>query len=957
MSKKPFLAGEWLSGDLSTAKDWSASNLSRALPDARVPQQDKSKFPSFLNRRRPQRAQVESAVAQGFCPASYLVPGWTGSSLTTHHANRYVKLLEALRDDVRRRLSTHEFNRSLKLGIYNEFICYAHDKGLHTPGLEEVAGLWQAIKLEPEARPAELNTFLDLYCSRVAVITLFKLRFIRVLSKTSGVEAGAKAAHNPNHWLSQVFQAGTKRELKARIMESSVFSWYRPGDEMAPGLVAWMSDHNGLCITELIKHTSPRVQESSNRVYSHALSHINFGLFLNSLLINFTLWMETWDPSPVPKFHTPDEMEIISCKYSGEFLESLSHSHWLAQDNNKEMKWDQILCPDFKGKEFEAGPFMKMLNELQFLTFLAEVAELQGQAPVDFIAKIMSGHYQNRKGTKSSSRTNLGNFDAAFLDSTYDRVVLNLTQLPKNNPYHWILGQIDSETKNLKPGATMFVLTSKNLFAPSQKDRLAQVLEGLELKAVFELEQLKGKGELGSWLYVFRRRASQMAPISADKRESVAWFRFTGEMNSFQDFVEITEVLRTFYLSHLGDVPALWHQEWSNGFRLEFFQDALINGHLIHSAHEDQTRVTHPRFFKNLLSTSVPLDSVFDLRQIDPEEWSSPGSNGLGIGPLRCGGATFLVVDFRDPAGVTAELFPADTFRSVYYERGASQCHYFLVASRHQGMDPNVLRKYFASTVGRQLLGLSFAGGTKVKGQLGKMLVPQWFLRGEFMPESLQTALELFRWDTEKLNATHPEELNARFRQFKQISGNLFPRYACDVMGALVSFERTLGQLIEHMNDPRMGTKINFFNPLIQKPLSKLESHAVFPRHPDVFTDYVPGVGQDDLALPLTKVELRGQVEGDLKTWFLEVFNSQGPVMRLHSDEEMLLLAQFILQNALGVELGKIVRALRLPRLSELKDIVGHTIQQRRVFTTLNQEAQQFMDDCFRLQFMGGDLQ
>ena len=79
--------------------------------------------------------------------------------------------------------------------------------------------------------------------------------------------------------------------------------------------------------------------------------------------------------------------------------------------------------------------------------------------------------------------------------------------------------------------------------------------------------------------------------------------------------------------------------------------------------------------------------------------------------------------------------------------------------------------------------------------------------------------------------------------------------------------------------------------------------------------------------------------------------------MRLHSEEEMLLLAQFIFQSAYGIELGKVMKALRLPKLSELKDIVGHTIQQRKVFIELNEQIQQFMDDSFRLQFMGGDVQ
>lgn len=951
MSKKPFLAGEWLSPEMVGLKEWQQGREAVAFSAPVSVPAVRSKFPSFLNRRRPVRAQVESAVAQGFCPASFLTPGWTGSSLPTKQSNRYVKLVEALREDVRERLTTHEFNRSLKLGIYNEFMAYAHDRGLHTPGLEEVAGLWLALRQPPESRAAELNTFLDLYCSRVAVITLFKLRFIRTLARAAGLETGPKAVSNPNHWLSQVFQVGTKNELKARVMESNVFSWYRPGECMADALVHWISDSNDLCITELIKLTSPWVQESAGRVFSHALSHINFGLFLNSLLINFPLWVETWDPTSMPKY-TNDELEIISCKYSGEFLESLAHSHWLAQENNKEMKWDQILCPDFKGPEFEAGPFMKMLNELQFLTFLAEVAQFQGSAPVSFISRIMASHFQNRKGARA--KTGLGGFDDAFLSSTYDRVILNLSQLPKNNPYHWILGQIDAETKNLKPGGYLFVMAGKDLFVSSQKDRLSQVLAGLELKAVMDMDQLKGKGELSSWLYVFRRRTSSAIPLHSSGREAVAWFRFTAEMNSFHDFAEITEVLRGFYLSHLSEMPALWQHEWQEKFRLEFFQDALIDGHLIHSAHEDQSRITHPRFFKSLLETSVPLDSVFDLRQIDPEEWSTPGSMGNSLG-LRREGATFLVVDFRDPMGVQAELFPADTFRSVYYERGGSQCHYFLVAPRRLGMDPNILRKYFASTVGRQLLGLTFGGGNKVKGQLGKMLVPKWFLRGEFLPEQLWPTLEHFRWDADQLSATHPEDLAARFRHFKQMSGKLFPRYACDVMGALVGFENTLSNLLQQLEDPRLGTQVNFSNPMVQKPLSRLGTQPLMPRHADVFMEFVPGLTPQDLEMPLGKVELRAQVEGDLRTWFLDIFSAKQACVRLHSDEEMLLLAQYILQSAQGVELGRVLRALRLPMLAELKPIVGHTIKQRRVFAELITETGQFIDECFRVQFMEGN--
>ncbi len=942
MTKKPFLAGQWLAQEPQAADRAQPEVSLKATSSASAPATIRSHFPSFTTRRRPARAQIESAVAQGFRPAHFLTPGWDGGALTCRLSSRYVRLLDGLAEDVRQRLCSHEFNRSLKLGIYNEFLPFAEGRGLASSTLADPAGFWQAVK-DPALHTEELRTFLDLFCARVAVITLFKLRFIRVLAHKAGLEAGPKAAHNPNHWLSNVFQPGTRRELKARVMESHVFSWYRPGDEMGPQVAAWLEDCGRLSITELIKHASPRVQGAENRVYSHALSHINFGLFLNSLMINFPLWVETWDPANALRFRTPEELEIISCKYGGDFLESLAHSHWLAQDNNKDMKWDQILCPDFKGPAFEAGAFLKMFNELQFLTFLAEMAPLQGQEPVGFISKVMGGHYQNRKGLTGRAGHA---FDTPFATSTYDRSVLNLCQLPKNNPYHWMMAQIHAEEENLKPGGYLFVLAPKSLFAPSQKDRLGQLLNGLELKAVFEMENLQGKGELGAWLYVFRRR-QPAHPRLADVRENVAWFRFSAEMGSFHDFTGITESLRTFYLGHLSEVPPMWQQEWEGGFRVEFFQEALLDGHLIHAAHEDQSRITHPRFFKSLMDNSVPLDSVFELRTIEPSEWSAPAGMGLG---LRREGATFIVIDLRDPARARAELLPAETFRAVYYDRGAAQCHYFAVAPRGHGMDPNVLRQYFESPVGQQLLGLASGNGQHIKAQLGKMLVPKWFLRGDFLPASLAPALELFDYSAERLTGDHPESLRERWQQFRGMSHALFPRYACDVMGAVGRFTHTLGKLVEDLEDPRQAPRANFTNPLLLKALAGLPVQPLLPHHPDVYVELTGDATPPEA--PLRAAHLRSMMEGDLRTWHLDLETDAGVPVRLHADESLLSFAQFVLQGARGVPVPHVLRALRLPGAAPLRLAMEANQDQGRVLAELLAEARAFVDESFRHQFV-----
>ncbi|MBY0517657.1 MAG: hypothetical protein K2P81_12145 [Bacteriovoracaceae bacterium] len=946
MNHKPFLAGHWLvSGTEKIEEPTPASRLADSIKSKAL--KSKSKFPTFNNGPKTLMKSPADTACTDFSPEKFLTQGWRGDSLPSKISGGYLRLEQRIQLDVLKLLKTQQFNRSLKMRIYSEFLAYAKDRGMHCPELDDLTSFWTLTHLEASEQPAALSKFLDIFASRVAVITLFKMRFISVLAKQTGLTATSKEARNPNHWLSQIFQVGTKRELKSQVLESNVFSWYRPGEEFTAALDDWMENAGKISITELVKITSPRVQDDqTGKVYSHALSHLNFGLFLNSLLINLPLWAESREPEIHNKFHTPDELEIISCKYSGDYMESLALSHWLAQYNNKHLKWDQVLCPDFKGKEFESGLFMKMLNELQFMTFLAEISDSQNQEPVNFISKIMSCHFQNRKS--ATPQRGLLGLETPFSTSTYDRTVLNLTHLPKNNPYHWMMGQLDEQLETLKTGGWLFVLASKSLFAPSQRERLQGVLQNLELKAVFEMDGVKGKGELGSWLYAFRRRSK--AP-SLDQKESVSYFRFTADMESFHEFSDITELLRGFYLSHLEDTPAMWQQEWGRGFRLEFFQDAILDGHLIHSMNEDQSRVTHPKFFKALISSCIPLDTVFELRHLDPEEWQA--SNAMGIG-LRREGATFLMVDLRQQGDTRLSIHPVSTLRSIYYENGSSLCQYFLIAPKHNGMDPNVLRKYFESAVGRQIVNLTFNGSTtKVKGQLSKMLVPKWFSRGEFLPESLKSTLEMFRWNAEKLIATHPQELQERLNMFCQTGNGLFPRYACDVLSSLVEFEQTLEQLTTQLSDSRLSSKVNFENPSLQESLGALKAYPLLqPAHPDVYVEFIQSLEAIDLNSPVTKIELRAQVEGDLKTWFLEIFNDKKAVLRLHSEEELLLFGQFILQMCHGRPLGMVLKAIRLPALSEVKNLVQQARAQHKIFGTLLSETSKFLEESFRQQLI-----
>src|SRR5690606_13947349 len=108
-------------------------------------------------------------------------------------------------------------------------------------------------------------------------------------------------------------------------------------------------------------------------------------------------------------------------------------------------------------------------------------------------------------------------------------------------------------------------------------------------------------------------------------------------------------------------------------FRIEFYQEAVVDGMLIHSTNEDSSRITHPALVKGLLDNCVTLNSLFEIKSLSMKEHMN--ENGLNLG-LKQDVSYFLLVDFRQSA-VNLELHPMDSLRSIHSDRGETQCCYF----------------------------------------------------------------------------------------------------------------------------------------------------------------------------------------------------------------------------------------------------------------------------------------
>jgi hypothetical protein len=130
---------------------------------------------------------------------------------------------------------------------------------------------------------------------------------------------------------------------------------------------------------------------------------------------------------------------------------------------------------------------------------------------------------------------------------------------------------------------------------------------------------------------------------------------------------------------------------------------------------------------------------------------------------------------------------------------------------------------------------------------------------------------------------------------------------------------------------------------LVQRP-----TRLLYPGNEDVFVEIV-AAGPNDLHLSLTQTQLQISHEGDLKLYSLDLMSEDQTIVRLHSDEIMLLFIQYILNEARGVSLSKLLRAIHLPALSDLKEVIDSTQNFKSIYQDLLNRTQKAMMDAYRL--------
>ncbi len=886
---------------------------------------------------------------QAFEPAGYFIPGWRGESLPSKNSVVLSRAVTELWAQAKLQFAAiKKPTKSLAKMVHDEFMLYCASRELSLKGLDSVHEFWQQIHDEESAHANELGAFRDIYCFRAVTVYLFKIRFLNVLMHQLDQDFGVAHMANPSNLISKLFRAGSSTELVCDSLSPNCYSWFRPCSQNHVSSLGKLRDVlERTHITEMVKLCSfrtisgdsfDRQELFDDAPYSHSLSHRAFGRFLNLNLIYMPHWLKERQHKVARQ--KPTQLEVVKTKFVGDQLPSVCLSHWLAQEEYVHQTWEEILCPDFVGKDFTDGSFVKICHELQFLTFLVKVAKKQDFPVLSLISSTMRKKY-DRAPIGGNGQFALFKTDGSDAQ-TYDRIVLNLTKAPKNNPHQNLLSRIREQLKFLEQDGWLFVLTSQKLFVPSRTDKLQQLLTMAKVHAGISLEGIQGKGEMPQFMYVFSHRDVNAHPIG--NRESYQHFQFEGELNTFSRFSWFPDELEKFFFSRRAYATPLYQSE-NDGRQLNFHQDALFEGKLLASASDDNSRITHPAFFKKLTGGCVPLDHFFLLETM--EENSSKNDHQDFLGLLfkpKQHHPYVLVVDTRNPEQVELELIAADCYKAKREQYGTAYFQYFGLMPKMGELNPNLFRVFFQSALGQQLVQLSLGGNpVNLKSKLSSMLIPSFFAFPRFLPEDVKELTRILEFSAEQLLGAHPQEICHGFDQAERLLRENCHKYGWHGLSLLANYKVQLASAAQSF-EASAREVVNYQNPLILEPLLNLSAQAIFPHHEDLFVKFVTG-DRTALDRPIERINLTKNSDGS----FLQLVHREEIIVELYGNEDFLHFVRFVLSASIGSSCSQVLYNLHLPKAEELSAVVKHYQKLADTITVLGRKTDELINQILHM--------
>ncbi len=830
--------------------------------------------------------------------------------------------------------------------LYEEFVAYANKLEANVPYLSGNLEFWNILK--NEKRETVFTHFLDNYTRKVAAIFLQRLRLVTTLSSLDNFKIGKSALKNPTNFFLKVFKKGSSREFDSKAMQSSLYSWYRPSDNILGDLnrlaqlLPQIPSHDILRLSFSLRPSQQA--KAQNRVYElEYLQH--YGSFLTSLLLSLPPFLEQHLGSPKRTGVNKNQrsgMGALCCKFIGQKLTTTMESHFLSQEHHKHIPWKQIICPEFKEANDTEESFLPQYGELLFLCFIAELSKEHQLPGLDFIADIM----QDLKTRQTDCKKRQASFfDRSSLnfDQQYDAIVINFSHIEDNSLYPKVFNTLHKERNSLRPDGLIYVFSSQKLLVPSKNKQISQLLKKYHLLCNLTLKNLNNRREIAPYIYVFSPKSCGFAPFASASSNEQAGnqclsLRISGDIKNFQDINSIVYELENFYFDNFQSLPSLFQKEISENFLLEAFSDTIIEGKLLHFTNKDLSRVTHPVFLKKILKNCLPFEQFFSIHNYKGTEQEEKFNYPL-----------LLIIDARNQERINLEIVHGSQFKAKSEEYGFVFCHYFGLIPKLKFIDPNLFKEFFASDIGKQLIDITFGHGVrKIKQKLSSMLIPRFFLGGHELPLAIVNTLAPLLQELEKDDFSFTPEKIIRMEQSLSLLKSLSAKYPDKIL-SLGSFIKDKIQLAV----ARLGIKkdnyssLDFDNSKTMMAISQMGLAPIYPGNPDAFVEFHTNK-RSELEFPLTSMKL-AEEDGlnNVNTPCLRLKNNDKCIVAIYSSRLLLNFIQNLLQHAQGASLSKILLSLQIPSGQELEKFYAINSDQEQKLSNLLKQTGQILSGIF----------
>ncbi len=580
---------------------------------------------------------------------------------------------------------------------------------------------------------------------------------------------------------------------------------------------------------------------------------------------------------------------------------------------------------------------------------MSQVASEQGHETIPFICKVMKDKYLPNEENHQTSL--FGNIEQSADELLFDRIVCNLTELPKTNPHFYVLSQLNNFKNQIKKNGWIVLLSNQKLFVPSQSEKIEQFLKDYKINAQFTLEDLIGKGEIAQFIYVLsvRQKTEESKELvfkmKRELKEACHSFHFSGELSRFNKFQLFTNELVNFFKEKSSQTATYYQKNLDAKLNFDYHIDAIVEGKLLSSTTKDSGTRIHSNFFKNLYHSCIGLENFFNIEQIDSSEEKKIYSNEiLGIKTNAIHFPLILIVNATENTNIKLELIPGEYYQAKLQQYGTAYYSYFGLNQKINDINLNAFREYFCSPIGHQVIQLQLNEvQTKLKAKVKSLLIPKFFLNTQFIKNDQMKYLEAFLISKEDLLSLTSFEIEEKFNSAFIDAKNSLPAFSWHILGLMAYFNVNLKNII---NDGfhKQTHKNCFSNPRVISELVKLPSTNIYPKNNDIYVEFKSSEVAT-LHSALTNLTLKNDLDNQSASLILSSSNKETVI--LHSHPVMISFVKYVLENAYGHKISDIITQLKVPSISDMETLFQNHDNLENVLNSLNEKTEQFIAHIF----------